>query len=309
MENLETGFAIYRPDFTLVFANKAIRSHLPVLFDCLDKGLPHIECVRAQVDEVFGHLDDKTREVISRDVIGKMKSGMPMNLVSPDGRGFKSYHSKMSDGSIIGVGIDISDELERENELKIARKAADAANEAKSDFLASMTHEIRTPLNGISGMAQALSIMGKSINQPKMSEMVSVLMDSTETLMTLVNDMLDLSKIESGHMDINPLDENLREFMTRLFKSFKMIADDKNLKFNLVILDDVPDALAFDPVRVRQCVANLVSNALKFTHRGEVRIIVGYEAPKQDQSARLKIQVADTGIGLTEEQQGRLFQK
>lgn len=267
------------------------------------------ESVSAQVNDVFGHLDEKVRKQMVNAVADGMKTSTPINIMAPGNRIIRTYHSSMVDGNIIGVGLDISEALAREKDLKKARQAADAANQAKSDFLATMTHEIRTPLNGIYGMAQALELLGKNLDQHKMIEMVGVLMDSTQTLMALVNDMLDLSKIEAGHMDINPLDENLREFMTRLFKSFEKTAHDKGLKFNLVIMNDVPDALVFDPVRVRQCVANLVSNALKFTHRGEVRIIVGYDAPEASHAARLKIQVADTGIGLTAEQQGRLFQK
>ncbi|HEY7799288.1 MAG TPA: ATP-binding protein [Hyphomonadaceae bacterium] len=192
----------------------------------------------------------------------------------------------------------------RVEEAEKARDDAQAATRAKSTFLASMSHEIRTPLNGVLGMTQALR--AKDLD-PEAHEMVETIRESGATLMTIVNDVLDLSKIESGHMDILPVDARLADVVESCCRLFKLEASVKGLELCATIDPSVPDRLSFDATRVRQCLCNLVSNAIKFTDRGRITIRVS-AAKEVDGRTNLSIAVADTGPGIDGKTQDRLFQ-
>lgn len=209
------------------------------------------------------------------------------------------------DGRIVSVSwiTDITERKQAEQSLIEARKAAEAANESKSAFLASMSHEIRTPLNGVLGMAQALAAEDLT---PDHRAMVDTITDSGKSLMAILNDVLDISKIEAGKLQISPVPGDLRHSIKRVRNLFEPTATDKNLKLELTFDSELPGSVTFDPVRVRQCVSNLVSNALKFTSQGEIGIHVGWSETDGD-SAMATITVTDTGIGISEEALGRLF--
>ncbi|MEM9169532.1 MAG: ATP-binding protein [Pseudomonadota bacterium] len=199
-------------------------------------------------------------------------------------------------------------------ELKETARQAQAAAEAKAAFLANMSHEIRTPLNGVLGMAQLLS--EKAVDDQSV-EYLKVINDSGQTLLAVVNDVLDLSKIDAGKMEIAPTAADLGHAVRRVAKLYEPKADEKGLDLIVDLPADMPTAYSFDPVRVRQCVSNLVSNALKFTDAGSVMIKVrpapqdGAGAPAGDTASshktRVAITVADTGIGMDEAQQANLF--
>jgi CheY-like chemotaxis protein len=166
-----------------------------------------------------------------------------------------------------------------------------------------MSHEIRTPLNGILGMAQVLE-MGSLTDEQK--EQVSTILDSGRNLMALLNDVLDLSKIEAGKIAIVKADSDLVHTLRRLHRLWKPKAEEAGLEFYLSLDADLPQVLNFDAVRVRQCVSNLISNAIKFTQKGRVEVFV--TARKQpDGQYLVKIRVSDTGMGMDEETQTRLF--
>lgn len=306
VDQIDTGFAIYDQDFGLVFANETLRSYFPVLYNRLDAGMPFDEAVHAQVDDVFSHLGEKAVRAMSTAVSQGMRSKTTMDIKASGLRTIRTCYAETSDGNVLGVSTDITELRAQQKALKEARIEAEAANHAKSDFLASMTHELRTPLNGIYGMVQALDMMARKKGDTKMAEYVSVLSDSTNMLMELVNDVLDISKIEAGKMDVNPYEENVRSFFDAVQNTFKHTARDKRLEFKLIIDKSVPETLIFDPLRVRQCVTNLMSNALKFTHNGSIKLGVKYSG---DEDHTLTIFVADTGIGITPEQKNRLFRK
>jgi signal transduction histidine kinase/ActR/RegA family two-component response regulator len=189
-------------------------------------------------------------------------------------------------------------------EAEQARDAAQAATRAKSVFLANMSHEIRTPLNGVLGMTQALQ--AKEID-PEAHEMVETIRESGVTLMTIVNDVLDLSKIESGRMDIFPVDSRLAEVIESCCRLFKPEAREKGIDLNVIVDPSVPDRLSFDATRIRQCLCNLVSNATKFTDHGKVSIRAS-GAKEAEGKTRISVTVADTGPGIDSKMQDRLFQ-
>ena len=189
------------------------------------------------------------------------------------------------------------------NEMAAAKAEAERANQSKSAFLANMSHEIRTPLNGVLGMAQALAAEELSDEQ---RDKVDTMLDSSGTLMTVVNDILDLSKIEAGKLEILPIDADLKAHLSKLVSLWSARADEKGIDLILNVAPDAPKFLQFDPVRVRQCVSNLVSNAIKFTFEGHVEINVSAE-PVSDHETKITISIRDTGDGISPDALSRLF--
>jgi len=186
--------------------------------------------------------------------------------------------------------------------LSVAKNAAEAANRAKTEFLASMSHELRTPLNGVLGMAQSLA--GENLAPMQLAK-VETILDSGKSLLALLNDVLDLSKVEAGKMEISPIDEDLEQTMLNIVNLFQPLAAEKGNRIALEYFDSAPKWVNFDPVRVRQCVINLVSNAVKFTEHGE--IIVSVDARAVENGFEFSVSVSDTGIGMSKEAQSRIF--
>ena len=204
----------------------------------------------------------------------------------------------------IGFVLDIHEQKQQEIALEEARRAAEAGAAAKSNFLASMSHEIRTPLNGVLGMAQ--SLYGDELTSAQ-REKVAVILDSGKTLMALLNDVLDLSKIEASKLEISPIDDDLRESVGRAAMLFRPGADEKGIVLDVDFDEAVPARLRFDPVRVRQCVSNLLSNAIKFSKIGG-RVGLRLQASHlPDGGYHIAITISDSGIGMNEETLEKLF--
>jgi CheY-like chemotaxis protein/nitrogen-specific signal transduction histidine kinase len=203
----------------------------------------------------------------------------------------------------IGLMLDIQEQKRAELALLEAKREAEAATLAKSNFLATMSHEIRTPLNGVLGMAQSLENDGLT---PDQTEKVNVILESGKTLTALLNDVLDLSKIEAGKIDISAVDSDVGKTFERLRQLFQVRAGERGLTIEMSIDDNVPARLHYDPVRVRQCVGNLLSNAIKFTEHGSIRMHVGAEETSAS-AWKVVVKVTDTGIGMNEATKNKLF--
>jgi signal transduction histidine kinase/HPt (histidine-containing phosphotransfer) domain-containing protein/ActR/RegA family two-component response regulator len=193
---------------------------------------------------------------------------------------------------------------ERTDAAEAARAEAEAANEAKSTFLATMSHEIRTPMNGVLGMMEVLERQGLGEEQ---RPLVATMHDSAQALLRIIDDVLDFSKIEAGRLELETTTFSLSGLVTGAVDTLRPQANAKGLAVRAEIEPGSHDALIGDPTRIRQILFNLLSNAVKFTERGEVVVSAG-SAPIGGARTRVTLAVEDTGIGLDDEQQARLFQ-
>ncbi len=233
---------------------------------------------------------------LSTDVSSRSASGRPYEL-SLDLQPVYAADGRLE--NFILLAADITQRVETERELRRAKIEADAASRAKSDFLASMSHEIRTPMNGVIGMTSLL--LHTPLN-PDQRDSVNTIRQSGETLLAIINDILDFSKIESGHLELETIPFDLTALVEETLDLFAPVASTRGLDLAYRVDPTLPAWIETDPTRLRQILANLVNNAVKFTPAGSVSIEI---APASDKT--IEFRVRDTGIGIPPDRIGRLF--
>jgi two-component system, sensor histidine kinase len=231
---------------------------------------------------------------LSEDELGQLIDGFNEMLSQIQNRDrLLEEHSKHLESSVI----------ERTHDLMQEKINAEAANRSKSEFLATMSHEIRTPMNAILGFSYLT--LQTPLNS-KQQENIQNINHSAQSLLNIINDILDFSKMDVGKMEIDNITFDISKLMTQIGNTMKITAEKKNLKFTINLLDLEPHYLTGDPNRLRQVLINLIGNAIKFTHMGEVKLTVEYSKINTKQ-VRLTFKVSDTGIGISKEQQNSLF--
>jgi len=272
------------------------------------------EALERQERDPFGlyHEDEvaTVRKSWERCLVSNEVESLDTRIYHPDGQGrwvrlFTRVERDAAGQSIRAVGmmLDIHEQKMQEIALTEAKLQAEAATVAKSSFLASMSHEIRTPLNGILGMAQVLA--GDPLTDAQ-RDRLNVIIESGQTLMALLNDVLDISKIEAGKLEIARIDGDLQLTVERVRQLFMSRAAERGLFVRIETEGVIPPQLRYDPVRVRQCVGNLLSNAIKFTEAGGVTIKLGAK-PRPSGDWLITLSVVDTGIGMDEATMSQLF--
>jgi len=221
---------------------------------------------------------------------------------------FIEWHSVPVGKLIYSAARDVTGRMKIEQELRLAREDADNANKQKSNFLANMSHEIRTPMNAILGFSEILR--DKIDNNPETREYLEGIQRSGKNLVQLINDILDLAKIEAGQLEVNFTAINPYAIIEDVKQVFSLIAKQKNIEFNVLIEQQLPNCIMLDELRVRQILFNLLGNAVKFTTGGNITIQVqSYLVGEKDktESVDLIISISDTGIGIPETQLKTIF--
>ncbi|MEZ5938603.1 MAG: ATP-binding protein [Hyphomonadaceae bacterium] len=305
LECLPAGICVFEPSGPPRLYNSLSRRCFPHLYDAYElHGAQTFEdALRYSLRRLLPEASAEIVEGHVQRLSALADSGEPHDMTTVQGETVEVRYKKMSGGRRVAISMDVTEDRQRQKELDRARKDAIAASNAKSAFLANMSHEIRTPLNGILGMAQVLEMSALSKEQ---HEQVGVILDSSRNLMALLNDVLDLSKIEAGKFSIVPSDNDLAHTMRRIYRLWKPKAEEAGLEFNLSLDAELPPVLNFDSVRVRQCVSNLVSNAIKFTSKGRVEVFVSAK-PLDGGDYIVRVRVTDTGLGMDEATMARLF--
>ena len=207
--------------------------------------------------------------------------------------------------ALLSIGVDLTERLELEKDLLLAKENAELANKSKSEFLANMSHEIRTPMNAIVGFTELLS---EQIEEPRLRAYTKTIQSASNSLLTLINDILDLSKIEAGKLKINKIPTNVYDLSNEISSIFTMSIQNKNLDLIVQVDKSIPKGLLLDEVRLRQVLFNLIGNAVKFTKNGYIKLgIKSFNIDGHRSKLDLEISVEDSGVGIKEDQLKKIF--
>jgi PAS domain S-box-containing protein len=298
IETIGEGFVIFDADDRLVFCNQEYRDFYPTSAPVIEPGRTFEEIIRYGVEHgqyraAIGCEEAWLAETLERHRQGNLNRIHQLD----DGRWLKIRERRTASGHTVGFRVDITD-------LQAAKQEAQAANVAKSQFLATMSHEIRTPLNAIMGMAQVL-LMPK-LKDAERLEYAHTIYSSGQILLKLLNDILDLSKIEAGRVDLESIAFEPAQILSQVQTLFAQSVAAKGLQIEASWRGPRGSYLG-DPHRLVQMLSNLVANALKFTERGSIRM-EAREVRLKLHMATLEFSVSDTGIGIPEDRQKLLFQ-
>lgn len=326
IETMSEGFALFDSEDRLVLSNARYKELYDLPQEAIDERWTFERLMtfclsREQFPEAFGR-----EEAWIADRVDKHLSPPATSFTQrlSNGRTYLVGENRTREGGIVGIRADITDRVEAEGALRSARDAlaeqtrslrkladeldesrrrAEEAGAAKSRFLAMMSHELRTPMTGLLGMIELLS---RTDLDPEQTGFVDIMRNSADTLLALLNDILDYSKLEAGKVQLEEIPFSPRRTLADVLRLFQISASSKGLTLSGSADEDIPEWLLGDPLRLKQILSNLVSNGLKFTNEGSVSVTLSVGDRRGD---RVEIvgRVRDTGIGIQPEVQGQLF--
>jgi signal transduction histidine kinase/response regulator of citrate/malate metabolism len=304
LESMTDGFSLFLPDGRIALMNNTVRKEFGIPEDKA-RDMTLAELVRRQMaagDQVV--VDGRVLSVEERIARILDPAGCQFERMMPSGTHVEFNFQPVGDGRTLGIYRNITELKRRQTEIEKARDAAEAANQAKSTFLATISHEIRTPMNGVIGTAELLE---REPLDERQKRLVRTVRTSATALLRIIDDVLDFSKIEAGRMELEDAPFQLRAVIEGTGETLSVQAESRGLAVTTVIEPGTPDHLRGDATRVRQILFNLIGNAIKFTEVGEIRVHVRTLSDSSDR-VRLALSVTDTGIGVSAEQAARLFQ-
>jgi PAS domain S-box-containing protein len=333
IEAISEGFVLFDAQDRYVLTNSRYRERNPHLVDYFAPGTSYETMLRAAIASGIYDVGDDPEAWIRRNLEWHQACDRPLERQRRDGSWTRLVEHRTHDGGIVGIRTDITaiknaeaalvrkvqdleaaqERLERmgrdlkamAEDVARARDAAEAASRAKSEFLANMSHEIRTPMNGIVGMN---ALLLRSELTAEQRQYALAVRDSADALLTLINGILDISKLEAGKIEIETIDFDLIDVVEGVVRLLEPKAQDKGIELVAAIAPAAGIGFRGDPMRLRQVLLNLVDNAIKFTERGRVAVEVTATAP-EDGSSRVRVEIIDTGIGMSPEAQASLFEK
>jgi signal transduction histidine kinase len=297
IDTIGEGFVIYDGEDRLAYCNEQYRAYYPTSADLLVPGNSYEHIIRAaaargQFKDAVGRIDDWVAERLAKHRGGRCDFVEALD----DGRWVRIRERRTADGFIVGFRMDIT-------ELCVAREQAEAASRAKSDFLSSMSHELRTPLNAILGMSE-LCLMTRLDAQQ--GNYVTKIRRAADHLLGVINDTLDLSRIEAGKLSLESLPFDLEDLLDELTELLATRVEEKGLELCVDLDPSASGEFVGDPLRLKQVLINLLGNAIKFSEQGTLTLAVAQQSVGAG-GVVLHFRVSDEGIGISPEQQAALF--
>ncbi len=306
IEALDDGFAVYDSEFRVLYANAQARTDFKDWYEAIEAGGTFKDGMLASLVSITKYTAEDDLDALADAAVDLLLSGEPLKTAMPDGRTLLITHRPMSGDRWVGTSIDMTDELVRQQELKDANKEAEAASRAKSQFLANMSHEIRTPLNAVLGFA---SLLKDTDLDERQTDYVETVAESGESLLSILNDVLDVSKIEAGALDLDETEVNIERLIRSVMALMSVRAQSKDLEIASYVDPNIPVSLIGDQGRIRQILVNLIGNAIKFTEDGGISLEVRLEDRLPGDKVAVLFSVSDTGMGISAEQQAQLFER
>lgn len=310
IEALPDGFAVFDENDRLVRCNQRYREFFATEGSPLSLGLTFEEVLRESVSAGVYQLSDSSAETEDKFYELRMShhrapspEGLELSLTN--GRWLRAVESRVPSGGTVIAYTDVSELKKKEHELAAEKLKAESANEAKTAFLATVSHELRTPLNAILGMLNLLQLSGRL--QPKDQEYIDLTHDSAEHLLNLLNELLDLSKMEANKLELESNEFNLAAVVRKTLKLCESKANQKQISLEIRLDPESEAMVKGDAGRLQQILLNLLSNGIKFTDNGSVTLSVSKEGSATSDSL-FRFKVEDTGVGFTAEQAATLFQ-